>query len=190
MRSISHKPNRRDKLFSVALFGGQFFISTVLSLLIPSDVLTFESARIWVFSILKVAPKLLNVPSESLIPQVVIFYHATMVAIFIALVPVALFYGATVSLRVHVVNIRKFRSKSRMIFSFIISVGALFFAWLILPGGGYGFGRGELFWYSRITIFLGGFIPYWIMMLSLIASAIIAAELFFWSKKLPWLYRQ
>ncbi|WP_374619924.1 hypothetical protein [Pandoraea sp.] len=178
----------RDWCFAVFFWGGPIGLSAAISMLVPDDILTHDVARQWVEFVLQVAPKMLDVPVESEIPQVVKFYHATMLSGLVIWVPVLVF--------VSVNKLIKDRSNGLLdgcyklgiiyvIFVSFITDAILWSHW----GVGYQHGRMSFFWFSRGSLFLLGFLPYLLLFMVLGVGFSKLVELFLFSKGVPWFKR-
>lgn len=148
--------NRRSKYLNKIYYilAAQITLGVLLALFIPADILTHAWAREWVedcFGIL--APKMLTVPAASTIPQVVVFFHATMLATFpiFAITGIYVMYSAP---KYNAKTNEKFINNANINKSSIL-FGYIFFAivFLFLPyilSSGYRVGPyGNILWISR-----------------------------------------
>lgn len=79
--TLSAEERRKGKRLRM-IFILQVLMGILLALFTPKNILTYTWAQTWVEIILgNIFPKLLDVPTFSPIPQVVMFYHATMLAV-------------------------------------------------------------------------------------------------------------
>lgn len=160
-----------DWFVSAFLFGVPVVVSTMIALLVPSDILRHEWARYWVEFVLQVFPKLLDVPNESLDPDVVKFYHAAMLSF--------VFFWVLPSVYVLIISLRKAqcgsekqsRTKKEMAKIWMSSLVFAAVSWSVLSFE-YGGGKGAALWYSRFSLIFGGFIFHLGLLMG--ASAFIA----------------
>lgn len=139
-----------DWFVSAFIFVVPAVVSVIIALSVPSDILKNEWARYWVEFVLQVFPKLLDVPAESLDPEVVKFYHAAMLSF------VTIWIIPSVSiLTIKMGNDRRSDGRFRTKWEMAKSLGGSFvflIAFWVAFSWGYHDGRGTGLWHSRFSL--------------------------------------
>ena len=150
--NINRRSKHLNKIYYIIF--AQITLGMLLALFTPADILTHAWAREWVENCLGIlAPKMLTVPEASTIPQVVLFYHATMLATWpiFTLIGILIIYSAP---KYNIKSNENFLNKSNINKSSIL-VGYILFAaiFLFFPfilSSGYRPGPyGDILWLSR-----------------------------------------
>ncbi|VVE07755.1 hypothetical protein PEP31012_02467 [Pandoraea eparura] len=174
-----------DWCLAAFFWGGPISLSAVISLLVPNDILTRDLARQWVEFVLQVAPKMLDVPVESEIPQVVKFYHATMLSSILIWAPALIFVSLN-KLKGDCFDGRLIgRYKLWIIYEIFLGLLTFLISWCFF-GFGYRYGKMASLWYSRESLFFSGFIPYMMLFVAFGVGFSKLVELFLFSKGVPW----
>jgi hypothetical protein len=148
--------NRRSKYLNKIYYilAAQITLGVLLALFTPANILTYAWARKLVEGVLgSLAPKMLTVPAASTIPQVVLFYHATMLATWpiFTLIVVYIIYSAPkyeIKSNENFINKSNINKSSLLIGYFLIAVLFLFFPYIL--SSGYRVGPyGDILWLSR-----------------------------------------
>lgn len=175
----------RDWCFAVFFWGGPIGLSAAISMLVPDDILTHDVARQWVEFVFQVAPKMLDVPVESEIPQVVKFYHATMLSSIVIWAPALIFASLRKLKRDCFCGRLIGRYKFGIIYAIFLGLLTSLISWCFF-GFGYRYGKMASLWYSRESLLFSGFIPYIMLFVAFGVGFSKLVELFLFSKGVPW----
>jgi hypothetical protein len=148
--------NRRSKYLNKIYYvlAAQITLGALLALFTPTAIMTHAWAREWVANSLGTfAPKMLTVPAVCTIPQVVLFYHATMLATWpiFTLIGVCIIYSApkyTIKSNENFINKSNINKSSIIIGYLLVAILFLFFPYILSSGyraGPYG----DILWLSR-----------------------------------------
>lgn len=188
--------NRRSAHFNKIyyLLATQIALGVLLALFTPADILTHAWAREWVQDCLgTLAPKMLIVPPASTIPQVVLFYHATMLATWpiFTIAGVYIIYSAPkykIKSNENFLNKSNINKSSLLIGYLLIAALFLFFPYILSSGyraGPYA----DILWLSRGNLLIATsiwFVPTLYIFILATAPGVIRM---YWNVA-PWLSRK